>query len=147
MGCFGPDVNDRHGVVVYGCVVEGKAGWAQEYVVAMVGFVLPCFHEDGREGMDSCEKVVGDDHQEWEDGLSDRQEVVLSWLPFDGGEGVVGLLEEEGDGVRRHDLIVVFQDNESERFGVGWLIPRLCEGRERWRWQRGLSRPISYQRT
>ncbi len=108
MGHFGPDANDHRGIVVYGCIVEGKVGWAQECVVAVVGFVPPCFHEDGHEGMNSCEKVVGDDHQEQEDGLSDCQEVVVGWLPFDGGEGVVGLLEEEGDGVRHHDLIVVF---------------------------------------
>ncbi len=61
------------------------------------------------------------------------------------GKGVVGLLEEEGDGVRRHDLIVVFQDNESEHFGVGWLILRLCKGREQWRRGQGLLRPILYQ--
>ncbi len=48
--------------------------------------------------------VIWDDHEKGEKGLPpDDEQVVVSWLPFEGGEGVVGLFEEAGVCVSVHD--------------------------------------------
>jgi hypothetical protein len=47
--------------------------------------------------------VIWDDHEKGEKGLSDGKQVVVGWLPFEGGEGIVGLFEEAGDCISVHD--------------------------------------------
>jgi hypothetical protein len=51
--------------------------------------------------------VIWDDHEKGEKGLPDCKQIVIGWLPFEGGEGVVSLFEESGDCVSVH---------------VGWLL-------------------------
>ena len=68
----------------------------------MFSFVLGGLREDGREGVDSFQLVIRNDHEEREKTLSDDQEVFIGWLPFERGEGVGGLFEEAGDCVRGH---------------------------------------------
>ena len=71
----------------------------------MFGFVLGSLHEDGREGVDSIQLVVGNDHEE---GKPDGKQVVIRWFPFKRGKGVVCLFEEAGDGIRRHCVGILF---------------------------------------
>ena len=60
----------------------------------MVGFVLDGLCEDGYEGMDSLQLVVGNDHEEGEKSFPDGEQVVVSCLvPFKRGKGVVCLFE------------------------------------------------------
>ncbi len=47
--------------------------------------------------------VIWDYHEKGEKGLPNCEHVVVGWLPFEGGEGVVGLFEEAGDCVSLHD--------------------------------------------
>ena len=68
----------------------------------MVGFVLGGIRKDGHEGMDSIQLVIGNDHEESEKTLLDGKEVIINWLPFEGGEGDGGLFEEVDDCVRHH---------------------------------------------
>jgi hypothetical protein len=74
----------------------------------MAGFVLGGVREDGREGMDFFQLVIRNDHEEKEMTLSDGEEVIIGWLPFEGGEGVGGLFEEASDCVRCHVVIAGF---------------------------------------
>jgi hypothetical protein len=54
----------------------------------MVGGI-PCgIREDCREGMDPPKLIVGNHHEEGEDCLLECKEIVVSWFPLDGGEGV-----------------------------------------------------------
>ncbi len=46
---------------------------------------------------------IWDDHEKEEKGLPDGKQVIVGWLPFKGGEGVVGLFEEAGDCISIHD--------------------------------------------
>jgi hypothetical protein len=52
--------------------------------------------------MDSFQLVIWDDHEKGEKGLPDYEQVVVSWFPFEGGEGVASLFEESGDYIRVH---------------------------------------------
>jgi len=56
--------DDSRGIVGDVFIVEREAGGTYELVVAMFGFVLDSLHEDGREGVDSIQLVVGNDHEE-----------------------------------------------------------------------------------
>jgi hypothetical protein len=47
--------------------------------------------------------VIWDDYEKGEKGLPDCKQVVIGWLPFKGGEGVIGLFEEAADCVSIHD--------------------------------------------
>jgi hypothetical protein len=47
--------------------------------------------------------VIWDDHEKGEKSLPDGKQVIIGWLPFEGGEGVVGLFEEAGDCISIHD--------------------------------------------
>ncbi len=47
--------------------------------------------------------VIWDDHEKGEKGLPDCKQVIIGWLPFKGGGGVVGLSKEAGDCVSVHD--------------------------------------------
>jgi hypothetical protein len=60
--------------------------------------------------MDSFQLVIWDDHEKGEKGLPDCKQVVVSWFPFERGEGVLSLFEEAGDCVRVH---------------FGWLLRRI----------------------
>jgi hypothetical protein len=48
------------------------------------------------------ELIIGDHHEEGEDGLPDHEQVIVGWLPFKGGEGVMGLFNEASDCVGHH---------------------------------------------
>jgi hypothetical protein len=65
-------------------------------------FVLGGVREDSRERMDAVQLVIGDDHEERQNTISDVKEIVVPWFPFERGKGVVCLFEEADDGVRRH---------------------------------------------
>jgi hypothetical protein len=52
----------------------------------MVRFVLGGFREDSLEREDAPQLVIGDDHEERKDTLSDGEEIVIRWLPFEGGK-------------------------------------------------------------
>jgi hypothetical protein len=43
--------------------------------------------------MDSFQLVIRDDHEEGEKGLLDCKQVIASWIPFKGEEGVVSLFD------------------------------------------------------
>jgi len=45
-------------------IVEREAGGTYELVVAMFGFVLDGVRDDGREGVDAIQLVIGNDHEE-----------------------------------------------------------------------------------
>ena len=69
----------------------------------MVGSVPPWVREDCREGVDPPELIVGDFHQNWEEGFPYRGKVVIRGLSFEGGKGLACLPEEEHDCFGRHD--------------------------------------------
>jgi hypothetical protein len=102
MGSLCLNVDDCYGIVGDVFVVEGEADGPDKLGVAMVGFVLGGIHEDGREGMGSFQLVIPDDHEQWEKGLPDCKQVVIGWLPFEGGEGAVCLFEEAGNCIGLH---------------------------------------------
>ena len=68
----------------------------------MFGFVLDGLREDGREGVDSIQLVVGNDYEEGKKHFPDGKQVVIRWFPFERGKGVVCLFEEAGDGIWCH---------------------------------------------
>ncbi len=68
--------------------------------------------------MDSFQLVIRNYHEEREKTLLDGEEVIIGWLPFQGGEGVRGLFEEAGDCVRRHVVIQLEFFRELGKFGI-----------------------------
>jgi hypothetical protein len=66
------------------------------------------------------ELIVGDYLEEGEDGLPDHKKVIVGWLPFKGGKGVVGLFEEASDCIGHHDGLVDCKLTPSEG-GVNYL--------------------------
>jgi len=82
--CTNPD--NCHGIVGDVFIVEGEAGVAYEFGVAMFSFVLSGLREDGREGMDSIQLIVGNDHEEGKKRFQDCKQVIISWFPFKRGE-------------------------------------------------------------
>ncbi len=100
MGGLHTNVNDFHGIVSDRLVVEWEMSRAYEF--GMVGFVLDSLGENGREGVNPIQLVIGDDHEQWEKGFLDGQEVIVGQLPFEGGEGVMGLFEEASDRIEHH---------------------------------------------
>ena len=74
----------------------------------MFGFVLGGLREDGREGVDFIQLIIGNDHEEGKKRLPDGKQVVIRWFPFERGKGVVSLFEEAGDVVRRHCVGILF---------------------------------------
>ncbi len=58
--------------------------------------------EDGREGVYPIELIIGDHHEEGEDGFLDCKKVIVSWFPFKGGGGVMGLVEVVSDSIGCH---------------------------------------------
>jgi hypothetical protein len=63
VGSLCTKANDCHGVVSNCLVVEWETCWAYEFGT-MVGFVLDSLGEDGREGVNPIQLVVGDDHEQ-----------------------------------------------------------------------------------
>ncbi len=84
-------------------IVEGEADGMYEFVVAMFGFVLGGLYEDGREGVDSIQLIIGNDHEEGKKRFPDGKQVVIRWFPFERGKvlyaslkrRVMALLENE----------------------------------------------------
>jgi hypothetical protein len=128
VGCFLTDSDNGQRIVGNVFVVEQQAAWSNKCLAAMVGSVLPWFHEDCREGVNPPELIVGDFHQNWEEGFPNCGEVVVRGLSFKGGEGPLRLPEEERDCFGRHDLDGFLWDqagsvdnchNDNEGEGVG----------------------------
>ncbi len=71
----------------------------------MVGGVPPWDREDSREGVDPPELIVGDFHQNWEQGFPYRGEIVIRGLSVEGGKSLARLPEEERDRFGRHGVL------------------------------------------
>jgi hypothetical protein len=70
VGSLCTHMNDCCGIVSGRLVVEWKM--SREYKFdTMVGFILDSLGEDGCEGVNSVQLVVGDDHEQWEKGFPD----------------------------------------------------------------------------
>ena len=108
MGHLCTNSNDSRGVVGNVFIVEREAGGTYELVVAMFGFVLDGLREDGHEGVDSVQLVVGNDHEEGKKRFPDGKQVVIRWFPFERGKDIVSLFEEAGDGIRHHCVGILF---------------------------------------
>jgi hypothetical protein len=93
VGRFRSNTNGRGGVVHNATVVERQSDGAFERIATMVGGVRHCILQDGCEGVDPPELVVGNLHQDWEERLLDREEIVICRLPLDGGEAIARLLK------------------------------------------------------
>ena len=102
MGRFRGNTNDRGGIVLYAAVVEREADGALEGVAAMLSGIPHAIRDEGREGVNSPELILGDLHEDQEKRLPDQQEIVVRGLSFEGRKGIPGLFEEEGDRVGRH---------------------------------------------
>jgi hypothetical protein len=87
VGSLLTNLNNCHGVGSNCLVVEWEMSRAYKFC-AMVGFVLDSLGEDSCEGVSSIQLVIGDDHEQWEKGFTDGQEVIVGWRPFEGGEGI-----------------------------------------------------------
>ena len=88
MCSFCADANDRRGIVGDAGVVKWEADGAAEVCASMVGGVLRGIHEYSRERVDPPQLIVGDLHEDGEERLPDREEIVVRGLSLDGGEGV-----------------------------------------------------------
>ncbi len=88
MGSLCTNTDDHCGVFGNCCVVEQKLGRAYKLGIAMVGFVLGGLVEDGHEGVHSIKLIVGDHHEEGEDGFPDCKKVIIGQRSIKGGEGV-----------------------------------------------------------
>ncbi len=93
VGRFRLNANNRGGVVRNVTVIKRQLDGAFEGIAAMVGNVRHCITQDGREGMDPTKLVVGDLHQDREERLLNQEEIVICWLPLDGGEAISRLLK------------------------------------------------------
>jgi hypothetical protein len=85
LGSLHTNANNCCGVISDCLVVEWETSRAYKFDT-MVGFVLDSLGEDGCKGVNSVQLVVGDDHEQWEKGFLDGLEVIVGWLPFEGGE-------------------------------------------------------------
>ena len=65
--CTNPD--NCCGIVGNVFIVEGEADGAYKFGVAMFSFVLGSLREDSREGVDSYQLFIRNDHEEGEDTL------------------------------------------------------------------------------
>ena len=128
VGCFPADSDNGQRIVGNIFIVERQAAWSNKCTAAMVGGVPPWFREDCHEGVNPPELIVGNFHQNWEEGFLYPGEVVVRGLSFEGGEGLARLPEEERDCFGRHDLdgflwdragSVDDRDDDDEGKGVG----------------------------
>ncbi len=108
MGRLSSNSDNCRGVVGDVFVVERKAGGTYEFGGAMFGFVLDGLHEDGREGVDSIQLIIWNDHEEGKERFPDGKQIVIRWFPFKRRKGVIRLFEETGDGVWRHCVGIMF---------------------------------------
>jgi hypothetical protein len=67
---FCTNTNDCCGIVSNCLVVEWETSQAYKFG-AMVGFVLDSLGENGCEGVNYVQLVIGDDHEQWEKGFLD----------------------------------------------------------------------------
>ncbi len=74
MGGLRTNANDFRGIVSDHLIVEWETSRVYKFGT-MVGFVLDSLSEDGREGVNPVQLVVGDDHEQWEKGFLDASEV------------------------------------------------------------------------
>jgi hypothetical protein len=65
VGSLRMNANNCRGVVSNRLVVEWETSRAYKFGT-MVGFVLDSLGEDGHEGVNSIQLVIGDDHEQWE---------------------------------------------------------------------------------
>jgi hypothetical protein len=70
VGGLRTNANDCPGIVSNCLVIEWETSRAYGFST-MVGFVLDSLSEDGREGVNPVQLVVGDDHEQWEKGFPD----------------------------------------------------------------------------
>jgi hypothetical protein len=108
VGSLHANTNNCCGVDSNCLVVEWETSRAYKFG-AMVGFILDSLGEDGCEGANSAQLVVGDNHEQWEKGFPDGQKVIVGWLPFKGGGGIMGLFEEVSDRVGHHVRLLCFR--------------------------------------
>ena len=52
----------------------------------MFGFVLDGLREDGREGVDSIQLIIWDDHEEGKERFPDGKQVIIRWFPVERGK-------------------------------------------------------------
>ena len=89
MGCLRVNVNDRGGIVLDAAIVERGADGAFEQVAAMLSSIPHAICDDGCEGVDSPELIIGDlQHEDRAQRLPDRQEIVIRGLSLKGGKGM-----------------------------------------------------------
>jgi hypothetical protein len=93
IGSLCTNVSNHCGIVGNQLVIEWETSQAYK-LGTMAGFVLDSLGEDGCEGVNPVQLVVGDDHKKEGKGLPDGKQVIAGQLPFEGGEGVMGLFEE-----------------------------------------------------
>jgi hypothetical protein len=84
-------------------VLERQAAWSNKCTAAMVGGVPPWFREDCHEGVNPPALIVGDFHQNWEEGFPYCGEVVVQGLSIEGGKGLAHPPKEKRDCFGRHD--------------------------------------------
>ena len=77
MGRFCMNSDDCRGIVCNFCIVEGESGGTYELLVAMVGLVLGGLCEDGREGINTLQLVIINDHEDRDKLLLDGEEVII----------------------------------------------------------------------
>ncbi len=70
VGGLSTNVNDCCGVVSNCLVIEWETSRVYKFGT-MVGFVLDSLGEDGCEGVNPTQLVVGDAHEQWEKGFWD----------------------------------------------------------------------------
>jgi hypothetical protein len=80
------NLDNCRGVVGDVFIVERKADGTNKRFVAVFEFVLGGVREDSRERMDAVQLVIGDDHEERQNTLSDGEEIVVRWFPFERGK-------------------------------------------------------------
>jgi hypothetical protein len=93
VGRFRLNANNRGGIVCDVTIIEGQSDEAFECIATMVSGVCHCITQDGHEGVDPPKLVVGDLHQNREERLLDQEEIVICWLPLNGGEAISRLLK------------------------------------------------------
>ncbi len=64
MGSLHTNANNCCGVISNRLVAEWEMSWAYNFG-AMVDFLLDSLGEDGCEGVNSVQLVIGDDHEQW----------------------------------------------------------------------------------
>jgi hypothetical protein len=105
VGHLRTNANNRGGVIRNVAVIEREADGASECVAAMVCSVPHTIRDDGSEGVDAPQLIIGDLHEDWEERLPDRQEIVIHGLSLKGGEGIAGLFKEESDRNGHHSCL------------------------------------------